>query len=74
MPPLAAKTTRAAPARPGTLEHPQGAEDVHVGVEHGALDRHPHVGLGGQVEDDLGPAPGDQLDELAGADVELVER
>ncbi len=39
-----------ATGQPGALEYPEGAEQVHVGVEHRVGHRHPHVGLGGQVE------------------------
>ena len=60
-------------AGPGALEHAEGAQDVHIGVEDRPSDRHPYVGLGGQVEDDLRSTAGDHLDQLAGADVELVE-
>ena len=49
------------------------ADDVDVGVEDRPGHRDPHVGLGGQVEDHLGPAPGHQLDDAGDADVELVE-
>ena len=42
--------------RPGGLrglEHVDGADDVHLGVELGALHRRLDVGLRGEVEDDV---------------------
>ena len=59
--------------RPSPLEGPQRPQDVDVGVEHRVGHRDPDVGLGGQVEDDLGLAPGHQLDQVGRTDVELVE-
>ncbi len=57
---------------PRRLEDVQGADDVHVGVELGPLDRHADVSLRRQVEADLGAhlvedSPG------VGADVALVD-
>ena len=58
--------------RPGPFEDPERAEDVHVGVEDRFGHRHPHVGLGGQVEHDLGAPTGHEVDHLGRADVHLV--
>ena len=60
-------------ARPRALEHVERAEHVDVGVEHRPLHRNGHRGLGGQVEHDLGPAAGDQLDHFGEPDVQLVD-
>src|SRR5579862_2920632 len=56
-----------------SFEDAQRPQDVHVGVEHGPIDRDPHVGLGGEVEHHLGPPAGQQLDHLPRPDVDLVE-
>jgi hypothetical protein len=40
---------------PGSLEDPQGPEDVHVRVVVGPLDRRAHVGLGGEMEHEVRP-------------------
>ena len=61
---------RAVPAR--SLEHADGAEHVHVGVEVGPLDGGADVGLRGEVEADLGPG-GVEDDVCIAADVALVQ-
>ena len=58
---------------PSPFEDVEAAEHVHLGVEGGAGDRHPHVGLGGQVEHDLGLPAADQVDDGRVADVDLVD-
>src|SRR4051794_755426 len=64
----------AAAGRLCPFQHIDAAEQVDLGVVAGTLDRHPHVHLGGEVENNFGLAPGDEVDHVAGADVDLVER
>ncbi len=58
-------------ARP--LEDVQRADDVDVGVVGRARHRDPDVRLRGEVEDELGPAPGHQLDDRRRGDVEVMD-
>ena len=62
------KTTWA-PAGERRLEHLDRADDVHVGVVGRVADRGLHVGLRGEVEDDVGAVEVDAV-----ADVALDER
>ena len=58
---------------PRPLEHPQGAEDVDHGVVDRILHRGLHVGLCGEVVDDLRPGPGDEFDASVLAQVDHLE-
>ena len=56
-----------------TLEDPQCAQKIHVGIEDRVGDGHPDVGLGGEVEDDLGTAARHEVHHFGRSDVEPVE-
>ena len=73
MPPEPAKTTLRVPAATAAWQRWSEPEDVDLGVEGRVLDRYPHVGLGGEVEDHLRPALGHQVGQARVADVEAVE-
>ena len=60
---------RAAPSDART----DAADDVHLGIVAGVEDGSLHARLGGEVEDDVGATPLDQLDDGALTDVDLVE-
>ena len=72
--PSAANTILLDAGRDRALAHVERAEDVDRRVEHRARDRHAHVGLRGEVEDHVGPAVRDEIDDRRRRDVEAVER
>ena len=62
--------------RPGGasgFEDAHRPDDVDLGVEDGPLDRRADVGLGGEMEDDVGPELSAERFDGGVADVELVE-
>ena len=54
------------------LEHVHGADHVHVGVVVGPLDRDAHVGLGREVEADIGAQLGEEVFQRL-ADIQHVQ-
>ena len=56
-----------------SLQHIERAHDVDRGVEGRSGNRDAHVGLGGQVEDQLGTTPRHQLDDRRCADVQRMD-
>ena len=58
----------------GAFHDVKAPEDVDGGVPHRIADRHSDVGLGSEVEHQIGPAGGDEVDGCVGGHVVLVER
>ena len=55
------------------MEQVDSAEDIDVGIEGGIDHRGAHVDLGGEVKDDLRGEPDDDVPELLGTDIHLME-